>query len=93
MERLETLDFTGNAVRDIQALANLTALRVLEASNNHISEISSLSQLTALVELGISKNLILDTSRLYPLTEKNLRYVDIEISQEPPLQLMASPEL
>ena len=76
---LTQLYLTENEISDISALSGLTALGWLFLAENEISDVSPLVGMEALVSLRLLGNSVSNASVLYPLTQRNLIDVDIEI--------------
>jgi len=74
LDKLDTLEVSGNQIIDISPLSNLTSLQSLTLTNNQISDLSPLSGLKSLQVLNIAENKdIFDISPLAGLT--NLHYL------------------
>ena len=84
LPNLTWLNLSSNSLTDVTVLGELTNLTFLNIRRNQITDISPLSTLTTLTSLLLMGNPILDTSPIYPLTQNNLTYVDISVSEYPP---------
>lgn len=65
-DRLTTLDFSHNHVRDVQLLASIPVLRKINGSHNHISDVSPLAKLILVEEVNMSNNFITNPETLAP---------------------------
>lgn len=60
--KLESLDISGNRIKDLSFLSSLSTLKSLNAENNLIKDLSPLSSLHSLTALQLDGNLIRDLS-------------------------------
>ena len=73
-------------ITDITPLSNLIQLNRLDLSNNQIVDISPLANLTQLEELWIERNWINDFSPIQGLPLTDLRYDEVCVLPDPPIQ-------
>ena len=86
LTQLEGLGLRLCEITDITPLANLTKLRFLDLAENRIVDIGPLANLTALEELRIHKNLIVDFSPIQGISFNVLRYDQVCVLPDPPVQ-------
>lgn len=86
LTQLEGLGLPLCGITDITPLANLTKLRFLDLTENQIVDIGPLANLTALKELRIHKNLIVDFSPIQGISFNVLRYDQVCVRPDPPIQ-------
>ena len=86
LTRLKGLHLGSCGIRDITPLSNLTQLNWLDLSRNQIADISPLANLTQLKELRIETNQITDFSPLQGLSLTTLRYDEVCVLPDPPIQ-------
>ena len=83
---LQTLRLQANYIVDISTLANLTQLKDLNLVDNLIENVGSLANLTRLEKLWISGNRILDFSPIQGLSIPDLRYDEVCVLPDLPIQ-------
>ena len=86
LTQLKHLGLAHCGITDITPLANLTNLVFLDLADNQISDISPLANLTRLKELRIDRNQIVDFSPLQGLSLTELRYDEVCLLPNPPIQ-------
>ena len=86
LTQLEHLGLLLCELTDITPLANLTKLRFLDLGENQIVDIGPLANLTALKELRIHENLIVDFSPIQGISFNVLRYDQVCVLPDPPIQ-------
>ena len=82
--RLRNLSLHKNSISDLTPLQNLTNLMNLRLNENRIDDVRPLANLHILHRLRLAGNPVLDLSPLYPLTQRNLVDVDVDITKYPP---------
>ncbi|WP_018250210.1 leucine-rich repeat domain-containing protein [Orenia marismortui] len=75
LNKLQELNLSSNAIKDISSLENLKNLKKLDLSNNYISDISPLSKLNNLQELNLESSRVKDISGLSSL--ENLQKLNL----------------
>ena len=86
LTQLEALGLRLCEITDITPLANLTKLRILDLTENQIVDIGPLANLTALEKLRIHGNLIVDFSPIQGISFQVLRYDQVCVLPDPPIQ-------
>ena len=86
LKELRVLHLSHCGITDISPLSNLTALETLWLKDNYIVDISPLSNLTRLERLAINGNLILDFSPIQGLSLVDLRYDEVCVLPDLPIQ-------
>ena len=83
---LEMLRLQANYIVDISPLANLTQLKELDLEDNWIKNVGALANLTRLERLAINGNSILDFSPIQGLSIPDLRYDEVCVLPDLPIQ-------
>ena len=86
LTELRELHLSHCGIRDITPISNLTALETLRLQNNFIVDISPLANLTRLESLWINANLILDFSPIQGPSLVDLRYDEVCVLPDLPIQ-------
>ena len=86
LTKLVVLNLAVNRITDPRPLSNLTALETLWLQNNYIVDISPLANLTQLERLWINANIILDFSPIQGLSIPDLRYDEVCLLPDLPIQ-------
>ena len=86
LTELRVLHLSHCGITDLSPLSNLTALETLWLKDNYIVDISPLANLIRLKRLAINGNLILDFSPIQGLSLVDLRYDEVCVLPDLPIQ-------